>query len=303
MISFPVFAYALMCTAIAVYTTCKRHFTVFQPREVGPDISRPLQMMRERYVACATTAEFAAEGDAAPAKAARKRSVATRARTPRPRKPSLTREYERSLVPPECKWIAGVDEVGRGPLAGPVVAAACMMPPEVDISGIRDSKLLGTEALREEVYEALTTHPQVVWGVAVVENTVIDEVNILQAALLAMDRAVRRLPFPPDFVLVDGNRLPPTLQGSPHAAAVCKGDSLCHSIAAASIIAKVTRDRIMNEHHTQYPVYNFLQHKGYPTAAHMAALRAHGPCPLHRMTFGLLKTLPPRPTAPDLPPQ
>eukprot|EP00668_Euglena_longa_P004580 GGOE01005347.1.p3 GENE.GGOE01005347.1~~GGOE01005347.1.p3 ORF type:complete len:144 (+),score=23.65 GGOE01005347.1:708-1139(+) len=133
----------------------------------------------------------------------------------------------------------------------------------------------------------------VVWSVAAVDNTVIDEINILQATLLAMDRAMSQLPLRPDFVLVDGNQLPPSLRGTSHASAVCQGDSLCHCIAAASIIAKVTRDRIMTECHKLYPQYNFPKHKGYPTAAHLAALKAHGPCPLHRRTFGLLKTLPP----------
>ncbi|EKX45680.1 hypothetical protein GUITHDRAFT_48118, partial [Guillardia theta CCMP2712] len=186
--------------------------------------------------------------------------------------------------------VAGVDEAGRGPLAGPVVAAAVILPAEEEemLRGIKDSKKM-TEEEREACYETLTQSKKVTIGVSVIEHEVIDEINILQATMLGMSSAVKQLEEPPDFVLVDGNRCPSDL--SAPSQAIVKGDSKCMAIAAASIIAKVTRDRIMKEHHERWPVYDFAQHKGYGTSRHVAAISKHGPCPIHRKTFEPIKSL------------
>jgi len=185
--------------------------------------------------------------------------------------------------------IAGVDEAGRGPLAGPVVAAACIVPSDIHFDGIHDSKKLNAKE-REHLFDLLTSQPRVIYATAIIDHTVIDDINILQAALRAMADAVKGLTVTPHYVLIDGNR-PPTLHGDkpPPGQCIIKGDSKCYSIAAASIIAKVTRDRIMMELDKQYPQYNFGQHKGYGTAAHMAAIAKYGPCPIHRLTFAPLK--------------
>lgn len=189
-------------------------------------------------------------------------------------------------------YIIGIDEAGRGPLAGPVVAAAlCVVgDADLDIEGIADSKLI-KEDDRERIYEELTSHPRVLWAVSVVEHTEIDEVNILQATMNGMRRATEQLlsrhkQLVPSncLALVDGNRCPDDLPVASQF--VIKGDSKVFSIAAASIIAKVTRDRLMAKYHELYPQYNFLQHKGYPTFSHRATLHAIGPCPIHRVTFG-----------------
>ena len=183
----------------------------------------------------------------------------------------------------------GVDEAGRGPLAGPVVAAAAILP--ADAAGLmpllNDSKKL-TAAQREEAYNALQAHPGVLTASAVIEAGEIDRINILQATLLAMTQAVAALPSPADAALVDGNRLPSALPVK-HAAAIVKGDAKSAAIAAASIVAKVTRDRIMQAAHSKWPAYGFDGHKGYGTAAHMAAIAKHGPCDIHRLTFAPLK--------------
>lgn len=186
--------------------------------------------------------------------------------------------------------VAGVDEAGRGPLAGPVVAAACVVASDVRIEGIHDSKLL-TEPERELLYDALVAHPGVSWAVSVIDHDVIDEINILQATMRAMERAVASLPSPPQLVLVDGPRVPAGLASDEALTAepVVKGDSKSYSIAAASVIAKVTRDRIMMKVHAEYPQYGFAQHKGYPTRDHVAAVHRHGPCPIHRRTFAPIK--------------
>lgn len=177
--------------------------------------------------------------------------------------------------------IAGVDEAGRGPLAGPVVAAACILPAGFMMRGINDSKKL-THELRLQFYEELLRHPTLQYGVGVVEAVEIDQLNILQASLKAMKLAIERLEQKPDFLLVDGNKLPETeIPGE----AVVDGDLHCMAIAAASIIAKVTRDQIMVGYHSLYPQYGFDQHKGYGTSAHLAALRLHGPSPIHRRSF------------------
>ena len=177
--------------------------------------------------------------------------------------------------------IAGVDEAGRGPLAGPVVAAAVILPPEVEIEGLNDSKKL-TPARREALFSVITQTAlsYCVSGASVEE---IESLNILQATFLAMRRAVEGLSVPVDLLLIDGNQMPGGL--SVPARTVVKGDGRSASIAAASILAKVTRDRYMVQMDTQYPGYGFAQHKGYGTKAHYAALTQKGLSPLHRPSF------------------
>jgi len=182
--------------------------------------------------------------------------------------------------------VAGVDEAGRGPLAGPVVAAACVCPADVQVPGVNDSKKLD-EAQREAVFAALTSHPRVQHSVCVVQRDVIDEVNILEASLRAMEGAVAGLPQPPDRVLVDGNTMPPALAET--AELIVGGDAKSFAIAAASVIAKVTRDRLMMQLDADHPQYGFAHHKGYGTRAHMAAIAKHGPCPEHRRSFQPVK--------------
>jgi ribonuclease HII len=177
--------------------------------------------------------------------------------------------------------IAGTDEAGRGPLAGPVVAAAVVLPRHFSHSVLNDSKQL-SEAHRELLYSELTTHPQVEWSVAVVEVAEIDRLNILRASHEAMRRAIAGLATPPDHVLIDGRPVHPC--PLPQTALV-GGDALSFSIAAASVIAKVTRDRLMVELDAAHPSYGFAQHKGYGTPLHLAKLREHGPCAIHRRSF------------------
>lgn len=200
---------------------------------------------------------------------------------------TLPQTYEAAKIAKGFTRVVGVDEAGRGPLAGPVVAAACFVPTHVTIEGVHDSKKLN-EAQREALYAQLVAHPEIEYAVHVNSAQRIDEINILQASLESMVLAAQALPQgPPDFVFVDGNRMPPTLTIA--AETVVKGDSKVYSIAAASIIAKVTRDRLMLKYDAQFPVYGLKQHKGYPTQAHMAAIAKHGPCAIHRMTFAPLK--------------
>ncbi|DAZ93215.1 TPA: hypothetical protein N0F65_001567 [Lagenidium giganteum] len=199
---------------------------------------------------------------------------------------TLARTFESRQVAKGCTRVVGVDEAGRGPLAGPVVAAACYVPLNVTIEGVHDSKKLNEEQ-REALYEKLVNHPDVEYAVHINSAQRIDEINILQASLESMVKAVEALRVIPDFVFVDGNRMPHGL--TMPAETVIKGDSKVYAIAAASIIAKVTRDRLMLEYDEQYPMYNLKQHKGYPTRDHMAAIAKHGPCAIHRMTFAPLK--------------
>jgi ribonuclease HII len=176
--------------------------------------------------------------------------------------------------------IAGVDEVGRGPLAGPVVAAAVILPRKGIGKKLSDSKQISSKE-REDLYPVILSEALGV-GVGVVGQEEIDRLNILQATLKAMALAVDRLPFVPDFILIDGTRgipLPIPQKTIP------KGDQLSNSIAAASIVAKVTRDRMMGEYHREYPQYNFAQHKGYGTKEHRKAIQTFGVCDLHRKTF------------------
>ena len=178
------------------------------------------------------------------------------------------------------KLPAGVDEAGRGPLAGPVVAAAVILPKECEINGLNDSKKLSHQK-REILYHQIKA-VAVSIGVGIIEPDEIDRINILRAALLAMEIAVKKLNPKPDFLLIDGNIRTSLLIPQQ---AVIGGDSICNSIAAASIIAKVARDLIMDDYHNIPPEYNFKKHKGYPTKEHYEALRKFGPCPIHRKTF------------------
>lgn len=178
------------------------------------------------------------------------------------------------------RLIAGVDEAGRGPLVGAVVAAAVILDPQQPIVGLNDSKKLSASK-REQLAEQIKNRATA-WAVCSVEADEIDRINILQASLLAMKRAIESLPEAPDFALIDGNKLP---QLDCEAAAIVKGDARVEAIAAASILAKVERDAQMQALHLSYPQYEFDRHKGYPTKAHMALLQRHGPCPQHRRSF------------------
>ena len=176
--------------------------------------------------------------------------------------------------------ICGVDEAGRGPLAGPVCAAAVILPANLDIPGLNDSKKL-TDKRRRELFPIIKEQA-IAYGIGLASHEEIDEINILQATYLAMERAIAQLSVKPDMALIDGNRAKDF--GIP-VRTVVKGDSLSASIAAASILAKVTRDDLMLEAAKAYPQYQFDVHKGYGTKAHYAALTEHGPSPIHRMTF------------------
>ncbi len=202
--------------------------------------------------------------------------------------PAARFDYERALIRHGVIRIAGIDEAGRGALAGPVAAAAAILPSDWATSGmpselekLNDSKQL-TAGQRDGFYSAITGRPEVVWSVQMIDAGVIDRINILQATHQAMNRALLRLEPPPAHVLVDGLRVPSIPLPQTH---LVRGDSLSYSIAAASVLAKVTRDRLMLEYDARFPEYGFAQHKGYGTAAHLAALRKHGPCPIHRVSF------------------
>ncbi|MEI6561879.1 MAG: ribonuclease HII [Verrucomicrobiota bacterium] len=190
--------------------------------------------------------------------------------------------HERKLRKAGVQIIAGIDEAGRGPLAGPVVAAAVILPEGFRHKKLNDSKQLSA-AVREAIYGELTAAGSgVTWAVSIAGNEEIDRINILRATHEAMRRAVATLPVAPEHALIDGLPVRPFPVPS---TALVGGDALSLSIAAASVLAKVTRDRIMLEMDALYPVYQFSQHKGYGTAAHLAMLRAHGPCPIHRRSF------------------
>lgn len=178
------------------------------------------------------------------------------------------------------KLICGVDEAGRGPLAGPVCAAAVILPPNAEIPGLNDSKKL-SDKKRRELYPIIKEQA-IAYGIAFADHNEIDEVNILQATYLAMERAINQLSVKPELALIDGNRAKDF--GIP-VETVIHGDSLSASIAAASVLAKVTRDDVMLQMAEEYPGYSFEIHKGYGTKAHYAALTEKGPSPIHRMTF------------------
>jgi len=200
------------------------------------------------------------------------------------------RKRESQLIKQGYKFVVGTDEAGRGPLAGPVVAAACYVPPEIEVKGIGDSKAL-TEEQREECFKELTTNPKILYGVSIQDNKVIDRINILAAALRAMVESVAKIEKKKvSYVLVDGNRDPPFPDDLPFET-VIKGDAKCYCIAAASIIAKVTRDHIMEDLDKEYPQYLLAKHKGYPTAEHKALVLKHGPSPIHRITFAPIKDM------------
>ena len=189
-------------------------------------------------------------------------------------------EFETKASHQGFKNIAGIDEVGRGPLAGPVVAAAVIFPFQVNIPGLNDSKKLSTKK-REELFPKIQ-EISVSYGVAIVNEKVIDKINILQAARLAMKQALETLKITPGLLLIDGNQ---KIDSTLNQWAIVKGDSRSLSIAAASVLAKVTRDRIMDDYHKLYPQYEFNRHKGYGTRLHRNLIQEHGPCPIHRNTF------------------
>lgn len=197
-----------------------------------------------------------------------------------PKPPLSPLPQQAELVWEVSGLVAGVDEAGRGPLAGPVVAAAVILDELRPIQGLADSKKLSARR-REALFDEIRAKA-LCCSIAQASVEEIDELNILQATLLAMRRAVMGLRLPPKLVLVDGNRLPVL---DIRAEAIVKGDDKVPAISAASILAKVTRDRWCLEYHQQFPQYGFDQHKGYGTADHLAALRLHGPCPQHRRTF------------------
>mmetsp|Transcript_22366 Transcript_22366/g.29256 ORF Transcript_22366/g.29256 Transcript_22366/m.29256 type:complete len:340 (+) Transcript_22366:48-1067(+) len=212
----------------------------------------------------------------------------------------LGRIRETALLEEGFSAVIGADEAGRGPLAGPVVGAACYLPQGVMIEGVMDSKKVTKEEEREKLYEIITRHEGVIFATHAVDAKRIDDINILNAALEAMKISAEKVAaqiqehqsdsskgrFKP-FLLVDGNRLPKDV--TCNAEAVVKGDASEYCIAAASILAKVTRDRMMAEYDEKWPAYEFKKHKGYPTSAHMQAIGKYGPCPIHRMTFHPLK--------------
>lgn len=189
-------------------------------------------------------------------------------------------EFEEMFSKQGYKAICGVDEAGRGPLAGSVFAAAVILPEGLVIEGVTDSKKL-TEKKREELFEIIK-EKATAWCVASASVEEIEEMNILQADMLAMKRAVEGLSVPADFAMIDGNKEPKL---SIPCTAIVKGDAKSESIAAASILAKVSRDRLMTELSEKYPEYGFEKHKGYGTKAHREAILTHGPCEIHRLSF------------------
>lgn len=192
----------------------------------------------------------------------------------------MTYEREHELQAQGYKLVCGVDEAGRGPLAGPVCAAAVILPDGLEELGINDSKKL-SEKKRDMLFD-LIKEKAIAYSIATASNDEIDEINILQATFLAMRRAVEGLEISPDYVLIDGNKVPGT--GIPEESIV-KGDAKSISIAAASILAKVTRDRMLLELDKEYPEYKFAQHKGYPTKLHYEMIKEHGILPVHRKSF------------------
>lgn len=191
---------------------------------------------------------------------------------------------EKKLWKAGFKRVACLDEAGRGPLAGPVTAAAVFINPKIKIKNLklRDSKQL-PERQREEFYKIITKHPDIEWGIGIVSEKKIDRINILEATKLAMIKALKKLKKKPDFLILDGNMKIdfPCKQKS-----IVKADARVFSCAAASILAKVTRDRLMGKYHLKYPRYCFNKHKGYPTKLHKRLLKKHGPCKIHRRSFG-----------------
>ena len=196
----------------------------------------------------------------------------------------LGNAYERKLARQGFKLIAGVDEVGRGPLAGPIVAAAVILPLKFSLPGLNDSKKLTAKA-RERLYGEIKRIALAI-GLAMVDHRMIDRINIGRANLLVLKQAVKKLKIAPEYLMVDGGRN--RIDDSIAQIGISGGDRKCASIAAASIIAKVTRDRLMIKYHAKYPLYGFNKHMGYGTKEHLKKLKAHGPCPIHRRSFAPL---------------
>ena len=191
------------------------------------------------------------------------------------------KQIEKEYYSRNIEYIAGIDEAGRGPLAGPVVVASVIMPKDSMIEGVNDSKKV-SEKKREKLYD-LILEEAISYGIGIIYQDEIDEINILQATKKGLTNAIEQMKIKPDLILVDALNGINTL-GIPYQS-IIKGDAKCYSISAASIIAKVTRDRIMREWDAVYPEYGFSSHKGYGTAKHIAALKEYGPCPLHRISF------------------
>ena len=189
-------------------------------------------------------------------------------------------EFENKALEKGYKLVCGVDEAGRGPLAGPVCAAAVILPKGLIIDGVNDSKKL-TEKKREALFDVIC-EKAVAYSIQFADVEEIESVNILNATMNAMKRAVENLPVKADFAYIDGNRMPKlSIDGE----CIVKGDAKSMSVACASILAKVSRDRLMLQYAKEYPQYMFEKHKGYGTKVHVEALREHGPCPIHRMSF------------------
>lgn len=194
--------------------------------------------------------------------------------------------HENRLKERGFKAIAGVDEAGRGPLAGPVVAAAVILPEGALFENLNDSKKLSPEE-RGRLYDDIVHCEGIKYGIGIIDGEIIDKINILQATFKAMKEAIGNLPIKPDFLLIDGNQLPFV---TANALAIVEGDALSVSIAAASILAKVTRDRIMEKLDETFPEYGFKQHKGYATEQHLKAIEKWGPCAMHRKSFDPIRS-------------
>ena len=190
-------------------------------------------------------------------------------------------KYEEDCFNRGIELVAGIDEAGRGPLAGPVVAAAVILPKHALIEGVNDSKKI-SEKKREKLYDDII-NAAIAWGVGIVDNNVIDEINILNATRMAMHNAIEALKVKPEYILIDAEKKVDT-NGIPFMP-IIKGDALSISIAAASIVAKVTRDRMMREYDEIFPMYGFEKHKGYGTKMHTEAIKEHGMCMIHRKSF------------------
>lgn len=206
----------------------------------------------------------------------------------KPKAAGPTKYHENSRREKGYKRVCGVDEAGRGPLAGPVIAAACILPEGVQVEGVDDSKKINSEEERELLYEAIMADKRIETAYWICDEKRIDQINILEATMECMKKCTETLPGGPvDWALIDGNKIPKGLEDK--AEAIVKGDAKSQCIATASIVAKVTRDRMMREIDAKYPQYGFKDHKGYGTKAHCQAIEKYGPCEHHRMTFAPIK--------------